>query len=220
MVHQNTTQPVTRSASLTEYSLDVVLLERALRGDHEAFVKLLKPHQRILFVSAMAILNNEPDAERAAGEAVLKAFRALAQFRRTANFRNWLVAIVIEEAKLMLQDERELYELLCEEPNKDSEQAYLPGMVDCWRHISPMEVGDTELRRTLHTALKSLPVKYRAVMALRDIGHLSVGDAAEVLGRTQENVKGSLSRARWQIREVLVGKLRVLRKAKKVRLSS
>lgn len=60
----------------------------------------------------MAILNNEPDAECAAGEAVLKAFGILGQFRRTANFRTWLVRLVIDEAKSMLQqDERELYQI-------------------------------------------------------------------------------------------------------------
>ena len=212
MMDQNRARPVRRSASPTGHSLDVLLLERALRGDHEAFLKLLKPHERVLFVSAMAILNNESDAERAAGGAVLKAFRALTQFRRTVNLRNWVVRIVIEEAKSMQQDEREVYESLCEEPGENGEQPYLPEILDAWRDLSPIDLKDMELRETLHTALKSLPARYRAVMTLRDIGHLSVGDTAEVLGLTQESVKTRLSRARWQIREVLAGKFGLLSK--------
>lgn len=51
-MHQNRKQPVTRSTSLTGYSPELVLLEHALRGDHDVFVKLLKPHERILFVFA------------------------------------------------------------------------------------------------------------------------------------------------------------------------
>ena len=67
MMHQNGPHPVRRSASPPESSLYGLLLERALRGDHKAFVKLLEPHERVLFISALAILNNEPDAERAPG---------------------------------------------------------------------------------------------------------------------------------------------------------
>ena len=55
-MHQYRTQRVTRSVSLTGYSLGLVLLERALRGDHEG-VKLLKPHERILLVSARRIVD-------------------------------------------------------------------------------------------------------------------------------------------------------------------
>jgi len=215
MMHQNTTPPVRRSESPTGYSLDVLLLERALRGDHNAFVKLLKPYERVLFVSAMAILNNQPDAERAAGEAVLKAFWRLTQFRRTANFRNWLVRIVIEESKSMLQDEREVRQFLCEEPGEVGEQPYLPRVLDAWRHLSPMDLKDRELRETLRTALKSLPGTYRAVMILRDIGHLSVGDTAEVLGLTQEKVRTRLTQARLQISDVLAGTVAALRKMRK-----
>jgi RNA polymerase sigma-70 factor, ECF subfamily len=211
---QNGTRTVKGTAPPTECSLDVLLFERALRGDHQAFAKLLKPHERVLFVSAMAILKNEPDAERAAGDAVLKAFGTLTQFRRTANFRNWLVRIVIDEANSMLQDEHELYGFL-REPGEETEQPYVPGILDAWRHISPMERKDTELRETLHAALKSLPRKYRAVMALRDIAHLSIGDTADVLGLTAENVKTRLSRARLQIREVLAGKIGLLSKTEK-----
>ena len=85
-------------------------------------------------------------------------------------------------------------------------------MVDCWQHFSLMDLIDTGLRETLHIALKSLPGRYRAVVVLQDIGHLSVGDAAAVLGVTQENIKKRLARARWQIREVLAGRLGMLSK--------
>jgi hypothetical protein len=97
---------------------------------------------------------------------------------------------------------------------EDDEESYLLGMFDCWQHFSPIDLIDKSLRETLHAALKSLPGRYRAVIVLREKGHLSVGDAAAVLGHTR-NIKRRLSRARWRIREVLAGKLGLRSKKRK-----
>lgn len=208
MMHQDERRSVASTAPATLPSLDTFLFERALQGDHEAFAKLLEPHERVIFVSAMGILNNESDAERAAGEAVLKAFRTLGKFLRTANFRTWLVRMVIDEAKSMLpRDERELCELLGEGPRYEE---YVPRMFETWRRISPSNLAHRELREPLQAALKSLPGNYRVVIALRDIAHLSIADTADVLGLTEDNVKTRLCRARLQIRETLAGSGKVL----------
>ena len=65
---------------VTVLSPEQFLIECAMQGDQEAFAKLLEPHLRTIFVSALAILNDESDAEDAALNAMLNAFRALAQF--------------------------------------------------------------------------------------------------------------------------------------------
>src|SRR5258708_3574839 len=44
-------------------SRDTLLIRRVLAGDTEAFYALVKPYQRMLFASAIAMLNNEADAE-------------------------------------------------------------------------------------------------------------------------------------------------------------
>src|SRR5271170_510437 len=83
----------------TVFSPETFLLECAMQGDQEAFAKLLKPHLRTIFVSAMAILNDESDAEDAVLDAMLKAFRTVAQFPKTAKFSTWLIRMVIDEAR-------------------------------------------------------------------------------------------------------------------------
>ena len=51
--------------------------------------------------------------------------------------------------------------------------------------------------------MDSLPEKYRTVLILRDVQHLSINETAEVLGISEANVKTRLSRAQLQMRDTL-----------------
>jgi RNA polymerase sigma-70 factor (ECF subfamily) len=51
--------------------------------------------------------------------------------------------------------------------------------------------------------MASLPEKYRKVLMLRDIQHLSIEETAQVLGIGAGNVKTRLLRARLQMRDAL-----------------
>lgn len=193
--------------SAAVFSPDGFLIERAMQGDHKAFAKLLEPHLRTIFVSALAILNDESDAEDAAQEAILKAFRSLKQFNQTDKFSTWLVRIVINEARLRLQKaQRGLYESLDEGPGHQDEE-YVAKDIGKWRHIPRAALENRELRETLNAALKSLPGECRVVMALRDIAHLNSRETADVLGLTEDKVTTRLWRARLQIREALASRL-------------
>jgi RNA polymerase sigma-70 factor (ECF subfamily) len=60
-----------------------------------------------------------------------------------------------------------------------------------------------ELREALTAALESLPEKYRTVLILRDVQHLSITDTAQALGLSKANVKTRLFHARLQMRDAL-----------------
>ena len=71
------------------------LIERIRNGERELFYELIRPYERRVYAAAFAILRNEADAEDAAQEAVLKAFRNIKQFRSEAKFSTWLIQIAI-----------------------------------------------------------------------------------------------------------------------------
>ncbi|MGB9430924.1 MAG: sigma-70 family RNA polymerase sigma factor, partial [Candidatus Acidiferrum sp.] len=156
-----------------------------------------------IFVSALSIVGNEADAEEVAQEAILKAFRALGQFRRESKFSTWLTQIVINEAKMRLRkDRRHLYGSLEKGPQGDDED-YIPREFADWREIPSDALENRELREMLQQAIESLPPKYRAVLVLRDVEHLTIRETADVLGITEANVKTRLSRARLQSRDII-----------------
>lgn len=179
------------------------LIRRVCSGEKEAFYSLVQPYERAVYTAAMSILNNQADAEEVAQEAVLKAFSHLANFRAEAKFSTWLVQITINEARLKLRkDRRHLYESV-DEPQSGEEGDYFPKDYADWREVPSEALQRKELRDALKRAMAELPQKYREVLVLRDIQHLSIEETAQVLGISAGNVKTRLLRARLQMRDAL-----------------
>ena len=74
------------------------LLDRATAGDQNAFGRLIEIHQRVVYRTALAALGRREDAEDAAQEAFIQAWRNLPGFRGDATFRTWLLTITWRKA--------------------------------------------------------------------------------------------------------------------------
>ncbi len=179
------------------------LIDRCLQGDHEAFYELMRPYERAVYFAAMSVLNNPADAEDVAQEAVLKAFNGLSRFRREAKFSTWLIQITINEARMKFRKDRpHLYESINEQ-KADEDGDYRPKDFADWRDIPSEALQRKELREALQRALASLDHKYREVLILRDVQHVSIIETAKILGITEASVKTRLLRARLQMRDAL-----------------
>src|ERR1700758_145756 len=179
------------------------LMQRICAGETDLFYELIRPYERGVFFAAASILGNDADAEEVAQEAVLKAFKNLARFRQESKFSTWLIQITINEAKMKLRkDRRHLYESV-DETRCSDEGDYIPKDFADWREIPSQALEQKQLRKALTKALGSLAEKYRTVLILRDIQHLSISETAQALGISEANVKTRLSRARLQMRDAL-----------------
>jgi len=179
------------------------LIAMSCAGDRDAFYCLIQPCERGVFTAAMSILNNAADAEEVVQEAVMKALAALLRFRGEAKFSTWLIQITINEARLKRRkDRRHLYDSIDEQQTDDQGDAFPKDFAD-WREIPSEELQRKELREALKRALDSLAPKYREVLILRDIQHLSIQETAQVLNISEGNVKTRLLRARFQMRDAL-----------------
>jgi RNA polymerase sigma-70 factor (ECF subfamily) len=182
---------------------DSRLIRRVHDGNADAFYELVRPYERAVFLAALSIVRNEADAEEVAQEAILKAFKGLSRFRQEAKFSTWLIQITINEAKMKLRkDRRHLYESM-DEGQQNDECDYIPKDFADWREIPSEALERRELREALTKALESLPGKYRTVLILRDVQHLSINETAKALGLSEASVKTRLSRARLQMRDAL-----------------
>ena len=169
-------------------------------GDKDAFWALVEPCQQAVFSVAATMLNSVADAEQVAEEAVMKAFSNIRQFRGDAKFSTWLIQITINEARQTLRNDRKHLNAPLDEPDADQ---YVPKGFADWREIPSEALQRKELRDALVRALASLPQKYREVLCLRDIEHLTSQETALALGLTLANVKTRLLRARLQMRDAL-----------------
>jgi RNA polymerase sigma-70 factor (ECF subfamily) len=201
----STSRPAVENISAgnpTERS-EAELIAQVKGGNVEAFYELVRPYERAVFLAALSLVKNDADAEEVSQEAILKAFKNLSRFRQESKFSTWLIQISINEAKMKLRkDRRHLYESM-EDGQQNDEGDYIPKDFADWREIPSEALEQKELRKALMRALDSLPEKYRTVLILRDVQHLSITETAQVLGLSEANVKTRLCRARLQMRDAL-----------------
>jgi RNA polymerase sigma-70 factor (ECF subfamily) len=74
------------------------LVEQARAGSADAFGRLVTLHERAVFRAALAALGSPADAEDAAQDAFVMAWRRLESFRGEARFRTWLLTIAWRKA--------------------------------------------------------------------------------------------------------------------------
>jgi len=185
-----------------EKSNEEMLIRRIRGGEHELFYELIRPHEPRVYSAAFAILRNEADAEDAAQEAVLKAFKHIRQFRAEARFSTWLIQITVNEARMRRRKEHaHIVEPIVD--HEDEEGNYRPRDFADWREIPSETLERNEVRQQLAEALASLGQNYREVFVLRDMQHLSIQETAKAVGISTASVKTRLLRARLMLRDLL-----------------
>jgi RNA polymerase sigma-70 factor, ECF subfamily len=183
------------------------IIASILAGNTQAFHDLIRPHERSVYAMALAMLHNEADAEDAAQEAFLKAFRNLASFRGEAKFSTWLVSIALNEARSRLRSKKAMKMESLDTP-PEGEETVTPALLRDWREIPSEALERKELRHLLQQAVVDLPLIYREVFLLRDVEELSINESAEALGITVASVKVRLHRARIMMQKKLVPQLK------------
>ncbi len=168
-------------------------LERARQGDEAAFAELVEAYQRPVYNLCYRMLGDAGEAEDAAQESFLRAYRGMRRYDPTRSFSTWLLAIASHHCIDQLRRRR------------------LP--VDSLEELEPWEeIPDTgpgpekaatlrEGRETARALLARLGPQDRAVVVLRYWDELSTEEIAEALSLTVKAVKSRLHRARKQMAE-------------------
>ncbi|MCB0217093.1 MAG: sigma-70 family RNA polymerase sigma factor [Caldilineae bacterium] len=167
----------------------------ARAGDDQAFGHLVEAYQRPVFSLAYRMLGSAGDAEDAAQEAFLKAYRALASYDPARPFSTWVLSITAHHCIDRLRRRR-------------MQEISLDGL-PAWRAI-PANVPDPEQSAErsdradrVERLLTSLPDTDRLVVVLRYWHDLGYAEIAEVTDTSVSAVKSRLHRARRQLAEVL-----------------
>jgi RNA polymerase sigma-70 factor (ECF subfamily) len=172
---------------------DAELVGRACEGDEAAFEQLVLRHQRYVFNLAYRVLGDYAEAEDMTQEAFVRVWRGLSGFRGQAQFTTWLYRIVHNLCLNRLPGLRR--ELLQAKPLEEVVADPSP---------SPTDLFDTRERLAfLHAQLDRLPEKYRLVLTLRYLQHLSYAEVAAALDMPMGTVKTHIHRARRLLRERL-----------------
>ena len=170
---------------------DSELVERARRGDEDAYEELVRAYQGIAFRTAYVIAGSASDAEEAAQEAFVKAYRALGRFRLGSPFRPWLLRIVANEARNRRRSAGRRAALSLRAEESSGGAAPSPEGV----------VLAGEDRERLLEAVNGLREEERLVIACRFFLELSEEETAAALDVRLGTVKSRTSRALEHLRE-------------------
>jgi RNA polymerase sigma factor (sigma-70 family) len=169
------------------------LIERAKRGDHAAYGELVRAYQGIAFRTAYVIAGDASDAEEAAQDGFVKAYRALGRFRRGAPFRPWLLQIVANEARNRRRSAGRRANLALR-----AAEEVRPG--DAVPSPEAALISD-EQRAELLDAVNGLRDEERLVVSCRYFLGLSEEETAQTLDLKLGTVKSRTARALEHLRE-------------------
>ncbi len=192
---------VLRSSTTAIEEPDADLVAKAQAGDLVAFEVLVRRHSRTIYRALVAILGNLDDAQDAMQDALLSAFKHIAQFQGRSKFSTWLVSIARNAALQRLGSRKNVESL--DEAGLDDEQEFRPHQVQAWQDNPEQSYSRSEIRQLVERGIMALPGKYRVVVTLRDIECLSADEVARQLGLTVPAVKVRLLRGRLMLREWL-----------------
>src|SRR5438309_4291893 len=191
------------------------LIARILAGEKERFHELIRPYERMVYLTLFSILKNETDAEDGAQEAIINSYRHLASFRGEAKFSTWLTTIAINQGRKRLRKAKGAAEESIEEEADSHVGDFTPAPLTDWREIPLEALERKELREALRAAVAELPDIYRQVFVLRDLEELNIEETAEALGITTGAVKVRLHRAWMMLQKRLVPYLKTTAPARR-----
>lgn len=173
------------------------LIERARRGDEEAFASLFNTHKRRVYSLCLRMTGAPSDAEDLTQEAFLQLFRKIGTFRGESAFTTWLHRLVVNVVLMRLR-KKGLQQVSLDEPDTSENEPVKRDYGDNDKRL----LGSVD-RIRLTKAIESLPPGYRTVFVLHDVEGYEHNEIAQIMNCSIGNSKSQLHKARLKLRESL-----------------
>ncbi|MFN8414272.1 MAG: sigma-70 family RNA polymerase sigma factor [Anaerolineales bacterium] len=176
---------------------EAVLVQRAQKGNQDAFAMLVNEHQQYVYNLAFRILKDENEAFDLAQEAFVRAWAALPNFKGQSQFRTWLYRIVTNLCYNRLPNLRRSLTDLGDDVMENIPETDM-AFDNPVRHLESQE-----LREYLTHAMNDLDEHYRLLITMRYQDELSYDEIASTLNLPLGTVKTGLFRAKERLRLAL-----------------
>jgi len=190
----------------TEPGVDETLLIAEVRaGKTESFEYFVRQYQRKITRIAYRLLRDAGEADCAAQESFLRAYRNLHNFREGSTFETWLTRICINWCKDRLK-RRRLVVYLHQAPAPGRDETGPHEIASRASHPDPSperRAASREIRERLRAAIDALSPRQRCVFVLKHYEELSLPEIAHLTGLDIGTVKSHLFRAAHKVRERL-----------------
>jgi len=172
-------------------------VDAVLAGDRDAFRVLVDREGTAVIRACHRVLGDLHEAEDAAQEAFVTAFKSLAGWRGDGPFAAWLTRIAVRIALRRVQRRRDVRWI---DPADPAAGVDIPGGPD-----PAMTTIRSERAASVRAAVARLDEPYRETVALRFFADLSLEEIATQTGRPLGTVKTHLHRGLLRLRTVVDG---------------
>ncbi|MDQ2845436.1 MAG: sigma-70 family RNA polymerase sigma factor [Actinomycetota bacterium] len=180
---------------------ELVIIARAQQGDPRAFETLVLRYQQQMYAVALRILADPDDAEDAAQNAFIAAWRQLPEFRLDSKFSSWMYRIVTNRAlnQVRARTRRATPVQTTDlELHADGSWRSSSSAVDPEQHAERVAMIDA-IRR----ALAGLPEELRLCWLLREVEQCPYQDIADITRVSLDTARGRIYRARLRLAEAM-----------------
>jgi RNA polymerase sigma-70 factor (ECF subfamily) len=182
---------------------DLELVRQAQAGDAHAFGELVERNRRAVFRAALAALGSPAEADDAAQDAFVMAYRKLHGFRGDASFRTWLLAIAWRKALDRRKSMARWFKLTITAPDTDTDATdwieQMPGDL----RSQEDDLAAAQLQQMVKRLIKTLPRKLRDALLLAGSEEYTYDQISHILGVPIGTVKWRVSEARRLLKQKL-----------------
>jgi len=171
------------------------LIQRAQKGDHDAFATLVDEHQLYVYNLALRVVKDENEALDLTQETFVRAWTALPNFKGQSQLRTWLYRIVTNLCYNRLPNLRRSLNDLGDDVMEEIPETKFNAPAD--------EFESNETRKHLYQAINGLDEQYRLLVTMRYQNELSYEEIATSLNLPLGTVKTGIFRAKAQLRNAL-----------------
>ena len=173
------------------------IVQKVLRGDVNAFEKLVLEYEKNVYNIALRMTGNAEDASDMTQEAFIKAYNSLQSFRGDSKFSVWIYRIATNVCLDFLRSKSRRPTVSLSVEDNDGEEVQLD-VAD--ESQSPELLLDRQMtRESVRRGLETLSPEYRQILLLREIQGLSYDEISQALGLEVGTVKSRIFRARKKL---------------------
>ncbi len=184
---------------------DYELIDRAIRGEQNAYDKLMKKYYNLVHNLIFRMIYNKEDVEDLAQEAFIKAFNSLDKFDRQFAFSTWLYKIASNNCIDYLRKKK--LNTISIDKEIDSEDDDLRFEIPDVEFKPDRSIIEEERKALLEEAIASLPVKYRTVILMRHRDEKEYEEISKELKLPLGTVKAHIFRGRELLNKYLKDKI-------------
>ncbi len=178
-----------------------LLIQKAQKGDTNAFGTLVASYEKFIFNVACKMFSNSEDAADIAQEALIKAYKNIDKFDFNSSFSTWLYRITVNACIDEMRRRKEKDNISID---AEDEESGLTLQIEDTSLGAEERVIQNETVSEVRMAIDKLSEEHKTVIILRDLQDMTYEQVAQTLDLSIGTVKSRLARARKSLKDIIL----------------